>query len=62
MQVIVNTEVVSQLQEATGASYEEANQAYIVSCLQQAQRCQPLQTCNLQIFLLTLLPWSLLNS
>ena len=33
MQVIVNTEVVSQLQEATGASYEEANQAYIVSYL-----------------------------
>ncbi|CAH3016835.1 unnamed protein product [Porites evermanni] len=29
--VIVNTEVVSQLQEATGASYEEANQAYIAS-------------------------------
>ena len=30
-QVIVNNEEVSQLIEATGASYEQANQAYIVS-------------------------------
>ena len=31
MQVIVNNEEVNQLQEATGVSYEEAHQAYIVS-------------------------------
>ena len=30
-QVIVNEEEVSQLIEATGATYEQANQAYIVS-------------------------------
>ena len=29
-QVIVNDEKVSQLKEATGATYEQANQAYIV--------------------------------
>ena len=31
MQVIVNNEEVNQLKEATGVSYEEAHQAYIVS-------------------------------
>ena len=30
-QVIVNEEEVSQLIKATGATYEQANQAYIVS-------------------------------
>ena len=30
-QVIVNNEEVSQLIEATGATYEQANEAYIVS-------------------------------
>ena len=29
--VVVNNEEVSQLVEATGATYEQANQAYIVS-------------------------------
>ena len=31
VQVIVNSDEVNQLVEATGASYEQANEAYIVS-------------------------------
>lgn len=31
IQVIVNTDELNQIVEATGASYDQANQAYIVS-------------------------------